>query len=233
MSYISQMKETVLDNPAWGALTSVHAHFAQGTDRAKRYAPGIVPFVAIGDTASDSLKELDPWMNPGETFYIIGDLPTLPQGWVVEHELPCAQMVLGSSMPPMMDDENVTVSLLGEADATDMFNLINSLQPGYYNKDTRLLGSYYGIRQEGMLVAMAGERMRFSGYTELSAICTHKDYTGRGYAQRLINRLCQQHAAAGITSCLHVSLANERAIRIYAHMGFEQRREIIFRRVRK
>ncbi|HEY9258409.1 GNAT family N-acetyltransferase [Chitinophaga sp.] len=227
------MKETVLDNPAWGALTSVHAHFSQGTDHAKRYKPGIVPFVAVGDTQSDSLKELDPWMNAGETFFIIGDLPTLPQGWVVEHELPCAQMVLESSMPPMMDDENITVSLLGEADATDMFNLINSLQPGYYNKDTRLLGNYYGIRQEGALVAMAGERMRLTGFTELSAICTHKDYSGRGYAQRLINRLCQQHAAAGTVSYLHVSLANERAIRIYEHMGFEQRREIIFRRVRK
>lgn len=227
------MKETVLDNPAWGALTSVHADFAQGTDHARRYKPGIVPFVAVDDTQSDHLKELDPWMNAGETFFIIGDLPTLPPGWIVEHELPCAQMVLESSMPPMMDDEGIPVSLLGEADATDMYNLINSLQPGYYNKDTRLLGTYYGIRQGGELVAMAGERMRLNGFTELSAICTHKDYSGRGYAQRLINRLCQQHAAAGVVSYLHVSLANERAIRIYEHMGFETRREIVFRRVRK
>jgi ribosomal protein S18 acetylase RimI-like enzyme len=227
------MKETILDNPAWGALTTVHADFAQGTDHAKRYKAGIVPFVACRDTQSNNLQELEPWMAAGETFFIIGDLPPLPQGWVVEHELPCAQMVLGSSMPPMMDDENVPVSVLGEADATDMFNLINSLQPGYYNKDTRLLGTYYGIRQEGALVAMAGERMRSTGFTELSAICTHKDYAGRGFAQRLINRLCQQHAAAGIVSYLHVSLTNERAIRIYEHMGFEQRREIVFRRVRK
>lgn len=227
------MKETMLDNPAWGALISEQAAFAQGTDHAKRYQPGIVPFIACDDTQTDHLKELDPWINAGESFYIIGDVPALPAGWIVEHELPCAQMVLRSSMPPMMEEEGVQISLLGEADATDMYNLINSLQPGYYNKDTRLLGTYYGIRQQGTLVAMAGERMRLTGFTELSAICTHKDYAGRGYAQKLINRLCRQHADKGIISYLHVSLANERAIRIYDHMGFEQRRTINFTRVRK
>ncbi|MBS0029988.1 GNAT family N-acetyltransferase [Chitinophaga sp. 22321] len=227
------MKEIMLDNPAWGALTSEQASFAIGTDHAKRYQPGIVPFIACDDPQADHLAALDAWILPGETFYIIGDLPALPQGWVLEHELPCAQMVLRSSMPPMMDEEGITVSLLGEADATEMYDLINSLQPGYYNRDTRLLGTYYGIRLEGKLVAMAGERMRLTGFTELSAICTHKDYAGRGYAQRLINRLCRQQADAGIISYLHVSLANERAIRIYDHMGFEQRRTISFRRVRK
>ncbi|MBO9731363.1 MAG: GNAT family N-acetyltransferase [Chitinophaga sp.] len=227
------MKETVLDNPAWGALTSVQASFAAGTEHAKRFKPGIVPFIACSNPQSDNISELDPWMNSNETFFIIGDLPPLPAGWVVEHELPCAQMVLENSMPPMMDEEGVTVARLTAADATDMYNLITSLQPGYYNIDTRLLGNYYGIRQQGELVAMAGERIRLTGFTELSAICTRTDYAGKGYAQRLINRLCQDHAAAGIVSYLHVSLANERAIRIYQHMGFEQRREIVFHRIRK
>lgn len=225
------MKYTVLDNPAWGSLVSMHAPFAQGTDRVKRYQPGIVPFVACQDPASGNMEALNPWMKAGESFYIIGDLPALPGDWTVERELPCAQMVL--KIPSLKKDATVTVSLLGDTDAAAMYELINRVQPGYYNMDTRLLGVYYGIKQEGKLVAMAGERMRLTGFTELSAVCTHPEYTGRGFAQQLITELCKRHVSAGISSFLHVSLMNQRAIRLYEHMGFEQRREISFRRVKK
>lgn len=225
------MKETILDNPAWGSLMSLHAPFAEGTEHVKRYRPGIVPFVACQRPASDHMEALNPWMKPGELFYIIGDLPALPGDWMVENDLPCAQMLLKT--PPLKKKTPVAVTLLGDADAAAMYELINLVQPGYYNMDTRLLGVYYGIKEEGRLVAMAGERMRLTGFTELSAICTHPDYTGRGFAQQLITELCQQHEHAGILSFLHVALSNQRAIRLYEHMGFEQRREISFRRVKK
>lgn len=227
------MKETVLDNPAWEALTSEHAHFAQGTGQAKRYQQGIVPFVACKQTNDNSIAAVDSWMNAGESFYIIGELPVLPGNWTKESELPCAQMILRSMPPPLTQQEAAMISLLGPEDADDMYALINSIQPGYYNPSTRLLGNYYGIRHHATLIAMAGERMRITGFTELSAICTHPDYTGRGYAQQLITQLCYQHAGEGITSFLHVALSNERAIRLYAHMGFEQRREISFYKVKK
>lgn len=227
------MKETILDNPAWGALTSEHAHFAQGAAQAKRYQRGIVPFVAVAVTNDNSIAVLDAWIDGGESFYVIGELPPLPAGWVVENELPCAQMVLKTLPAPLPAADEEMIVLLGPEDANDMYALINSIQPGYYNPDTRLLGNYYGIRQEGKLVAMAGERIRMTGFTELSAICTHPDFTGRGYAQKLITRLCHQQAGAGITSFLHVAVSNARAIRLYEHMGFEQRRVISFHRVKK
>jgi ribosomal protein S18 acetylase RimI-like enzyme len=230
------MKNIVLDNPAWEALISQHAGFAQGADTAKRYRPGILPFTGCRNAGEGSMKDLDPFINYGETFYIIGDdLPALPADWIIEHQLPCAQMLLKTPavIQPKPADEPVIIEQLGEADAGEMFDLINSVQPGYYNADTRLLGTYYGIKEEGRLVAMAGERMRLTGFSELSAICTLPQYAGRGYAQKLITQLCHLHAKAGIISFLHVALSNHRAIRLYEHMGFEQRRTIIFRRIRK
>ncbi|RPE08797.1 GNAT family N-acetyltransferase [Chitinophaga lutea] len=226
------MNETLLDNPAWSALNSEHADFAMGSARAKRYRPGVVPFTACRN-AQEGIEELIPWMTKGETFFIIGHLPVLPPHWSLEHELPCAQMVLAQTPPAVARQHDAaTVEELRAEDAHDMFQLINLVQPGYYHADTRLLGTYYGIRQNGMLVAMAGERMRMTGFAELSAIATHPEHTGRGYAQRLIEQLCGMHAAKGITSFLHVATTNERAIRLYEHMGFRQRREISFHKVR-
>jgi GNAT superfamily N-acetyltransferase len=223
------MNQQLLDNPAWSALSTEHADFAIGSARAKRYQPAIVPFTACRQPVEGGMHELEPWVAPGEKFFIIGELPALPQGWAVEHELPCAQMLLTRPLPPSTQQEYITQ--LGDADAEDMYRLINLVQPGYYNMDTRLMGTYFGIRQNGTLVAMAGERMRMAGFSELSAICTHPEYTGRGYAQRLIEQLCRMHAAKGIASFLHVALTNERAIRLYGHMGFEQRRVISFHRI--
>ena len=114
-----------------------------------------------------------------------------------------------------------------------MYRLINQVQPGYYLRNTCQLGSYFGIRKNGKLVAMAGERMRLTGFSELSAICTLPGYTGLGYAQQLMQKLCRLHVAAGIVSFLHVTLSNQRAIRLYRHMGFEKRREIVFRKIQK
>jgi ribosomal protein S18 acetylase RimI-like enzyme len=235
-----KMNESILDNPAWAALNSIQAGFAQGTDRAKRYRRNVLPFIAC----LDDIESLNPLISPGESFYMIGNLPPLPDGWVIEHELPCAQMVLSSGYQLPAESENhitalpedhlpVSVSLLSEADSNAMYDLINSVQPGYYNSDTRLLGNYYGIREEDRLVAMAGERMRMTGFSELSAICTLPGFTGRGYAQQLISHICRYHKLSDTISFLHVALTNQRAIRLYEHLGFEHRRTISFHRVRK
>ncbi|NML39486.1 GNAT family N-acetyltransferase [Chitinophaga sp. G-6-1-13] len=222
--------EQLLDNPVWNALTTVQAPLAEGTPHTKRYRREILSFIACDHTAAHQLEDLQPWINEGESFYLVGELPPLPVNWQIVLELPCAQMVL-REMVELPAKTPVEISVLTAADRADMYDLVNRVQPGYYNLDTPLLGTYYGIRQEGRLVAMAGERMRMAGFTELSAIVTDPACTGKGYAQQLITRLCQQHVAEGITSMLHVSVANERAIRLYEHMGFVTRREIVFRKI--
>lgn len=222
----------LLDNPAWSALTTEQADLAQGAATAKRYAPGILPFIGLAEPDAASAAALDPFLAPGESLYCIGDLPPLPAGWRLENELPCAQLLAPQNLH-CMPQPRETITLLAEPDKEEMFRLISSLQPGYYHPDTRLTGDYCGIRREGRLVAMAGERMRMTGFTELSAICTHPAFTGRGYAQQLIAWLCRRQVAAGITPFLHVSLANQRALRLYIHLGFRHRREITFRKIRK
>ena len=218
-----------LDNPAWSALTTAQAKFAQGTDDARRYMPDILPFVGFAPGADPA--QLEPYIAAGEFFYIIGDLPSLPAGWKQEHELPCAQLLAPQNLHCMPQPTEPIVAL-SETDKEEMFTLINGLQPGYYQHSTWKTGDYFGIRREGRLVAMAGERMRITGFNELSAICTHPDFTGRGYAQQLIAWLCRREAAAGITPFLHVSLANQRALRLYLHLGFRHRREVMFTRIR-
>jgi GNAT superfamily N-acetyltransferase len=222
--------KTALDNPAWWALDSYHASFAVGIDLAKRYQPGILPFAACHPVSQDSMAALDPLIKAGESFYLIGELAPLPAGWMIEREIPCAQMI---GPPAITAPEDVPIYPLGEADKEEMYELITGVQPGYYNRDTFRLGTYYGIRINGKLVAMAGERLRLNGYTELSAICTHPEYRGQQYAQQLIVRLCRLHYATGITPILHVATSNERAIRLYEYMGFTHRRQITFWCIRK
>jgi ribosomal protein S18 acetylase RimI-like enzyme len=222
-----------LDNPAWSALTTAQAVFARGADTAKRYDPAVLPFVGFASPAgAEAPAELDHFIMPGEAFYIIGELPPLPNSWKVELELPCAQL-LAPEFLLCLPQPKENIVKLGEEDKDEMYRLINGIQPGYYRPDTRQLGDYYGIRQGGKLVAMVGERMRMTGYSELSAICTEPDFTGRGYSQQLISYLCRKQVAAHIAPFLHVSLTNQRALRLYIHLGFRHRRDIVFRRIRK
>ena len=227
--------ESLLDNPAWEALVSEQAFFAEGSTSAKRYKPAVLPCIACNGGAEGSLHELDAFIERDASFYIIGDLPVLPAGWQIVTELPCAQMLLpqGGGAATDSDDTNTSIVTLSELDQREMYELINQVQPGYYLPNTCQLGSYFGIRKNGRLVAMAGERMRLTGFSELSAICTLPGYTGLGYAQLLMQHLCHMHAVAGIVSFLHVALSNHRAIRLYRHMAFEQRREIVFRKIHK
>jgi predicted GNAT family acetyltransferase len=101
-----------------------------------------------------------------------------------------------------------------------MIALTDLAFPGFFRARTYEMGIYYGIRAGEKLVAMAGERISIPGYREISAVCTHPDYTGRGYAKILMNRLICEHAATGVTSFLHVSKSNARAVGIYERMGF-------------
>jgi len=216
-----------LDNPAWSALCSVQAGFAVGSGRAKRYRKNVLPFAALGP--GGRAKDLDGLMDTGESFYLIGDLPELPKNYILQTNLACAQL-LGPE-PSGVAEEGIV--LLGEEHKMEMFELINSVQPGYYLPDTRQLGYYFGIFDGDRLVAMAGERMRMTGLSEISAVCTLPEFTGRGYAQRLMMRVCQAQAAEGIQPYLHVSKANTRALRLYEHLGFRHRRDISFYRVKK
>ncbi|MDP4262294.1 MAG: GNAT family N-acetyltransferase [Bacteroidota bacterium] len=219
-----------LDNPAWYSLTETHKIFAMGNDEIKRYEKTIAPFVACHPDKKDILRHLDSWISPHESFFMIGDLPELPSNYIRESKLPCIQMICTKEI-------NITptavIQELGKPDDEDMLSLINLVQPGYYNPGTRLMGDYYGIRYNGQLVSLTGERMRMNGFTEISAVVTHPGFTGRQYAQQLIAHVANKNRIAGITPFLHVAETNERAIKLYQHLGFVQRRMITFRKMKR
>ncbi|MBO9150798.1 GNAT family N-acetyltransferase [Chitinophaga sp. GCM10012297] len=219
-------KYSALDNPAWSALTSQHSEFAIGPALAKRYRADIVSFTGFAEPTVAAAAALDPLMAAGEHFFIIGEPPPLPEGWEVKNDLACVQMVCES---PVTVPATVEIEPLVEKQAREMYDLVQLVQPGYYLLNTHRMGDYYGIRQEGKLVAIAGERMRTDVFTELSAICTHPDFTGRKYAQQLTAHLCRKNIEAGKIPFLHASTANSRAIGVYELMGFRTRREISFR----
>jgi GNAT superfamily N-acetyltransferase len=215
-----------LDAPAWWALTGVQQSFAIGSSHVKRYQRGLLPFAAYEPGYAASISSLAEWLEPGEIFYLIGELPPMPATFTVIKELPCVQMVIEKKvdLPPAA----ISITPLNGSHSDHMFNLINKVQPGYYEKDTWRLGNYYGIWQHDELVAIAGERMRLEGLTEISAICTDPAYTGHKYAQYLIAHLCNTNLEAGNIPFLHVLITNERAIGLYEYLGFKQRRTISF-----
>lgn len=218
------MNFSSLDNPAWYALNGVQKQYAVGTEHIKCFQRNILPFVAYEST--EEINAIDPYTE--DIFFFIGALPPLPSNWIVLKEFPCVQMILQSPIVA-----TAAVSHLDATHSTAMLDLINKIQPGFYKSDTHLLGDYYGIWQDNKLVAMAGERIQVEHFTELSAIVTDPDYTGRKYAQQLITQLCNTNLSKGKIPFLHVLQSNDRAIRLYEYMGFAQRRLISFWQLKK
>lgn len=223
--------EYKLDNPAWYSLHETHTQFAIGDNNVKRYQKQIVSFVAYDTKRKNGLDELDKWTDVGESFFVIGDLDQLPGDFIVESRLDCFQMICAG--PVNMNEGAPIIKELNKEDEEQMMRLINKVQPGYFLPGTRLMGDYYGIHQTNELVAMAGERMRMNGFTEISAVVTDPNFTGRKYAQHLIAQLVNKNISAGIIPYLHTGVNNERAIKVYEYLGFITRRIIPFWKIKR
>jgi GNAT superfamily N-acetyltransferase len=223
--------EYKLDNPAWYSLQETHKRFAIGNDDIKRYQKQIVSFVAYDTIKENGLRGLDKWTDNDESFFIIGDLKDLPPDYNIESSLDCLQMICAGKIN--MEEPAPIIQELTEKDEEQMIRLVNKVQPGYFLRGTRLMGDYYGILQKNELVAMAGERMRMNKFTEISAVVTDPNFTGRKYARHLITHLANKNITAGVIPYLHTGVTNERAIKIYEHLGFITRRIIPFRKIKR
>jgi ribosomal protein S18 acetylase RimI-like enzyme len=209
-----------LDNPVWHSLTSEHANLAITADGAARYPAAIVPFAAVGEPTPRSADQLASLIDDAESVFVVGVAPEPPPGWQLERKKPVLQMVCTSRRAEV---PGPPVKTMTAAEVPDMVALTDLVFPGFFRPRTLDMGSYFGIYDGRRLAAMAGERMRLDGYQELSAVCTHPDYTGRRYAQRLLGILCESAFGRGFTPFLHVYADNERAIGVYRAMGFVDR----------
>ncbi|MFE9609780.1 GNAT family N-acetyltransferase [Streptomyces sp. NPDC006012] len=221
--------EHVLDNPALTALTGPHAHFAERRGRVLRYPVDVTPWIGMptepdpGDWA-----DLAALAGPGTDVPLAGFQREVPPGWEVVFRVGGVQFV-DDGLAAAPDPEAVR---LGPADVPEMLDLVGRTRPGPFLPRTVELGTYLGIRRDGALVAMAGERLHPPGWTEISAVCTDPAVRGQGLATRLILAVAHGIRARGETPFLHTSEDNADAIRLYQSLGFRLRRKTQFLAVR-
>lgn len=126
---------------------------------------------------------------------------------------------------------NLDIVDLGPDDAAEMLALATLTRPGPFMARTPELGDFVGVKVDGRLVAMAGERMKPDGMTEVSGVCTDPDHRGRGYAAALMRVVMGRIRARGEVPFLHAYAANTGAIAIYERLGFRFRRELVMTRL--
>lgn len=213
--------EQPLDRPIWHALSSRQAAFATGRPRALRYLDDVAPFGAALDESGEALGDLAGIIPPEGLVYLLqaADTP-VPPGAAIGMRAEGVQMVADRLSAPGV---SYAVSELGDADAAAMQALATVAQPGPFFPRTHKLGRFIGIREQGRLVAMAGERMKLDGFTEVSGVCTHPEARGRGYAGLLSSLVANRIAERGETPFLHAYARNETAIRLYERLGFRYR----------
>jgi GNAT superfamily N-acetyltransferase len=212
----------VLSNPVWAALSGPQACHAEASGDAARYLPDISPFAGLADPADPAA-----WRDLATLTHealLTGPALTPGPGWQLGVSVPGVQMA-GRAMTGVADPDTV---LLTETDVPEVLDLVERAQPGPFRKRTVELGRYLGIRIDGKLVAMAGERFRLPGWTEVSAVCTDPDYQGRGLGARLTLAVADGILARGELPFLHTAADNDRALRLYERLGFEPSHEVVF-----
>ena len=212
-----------LDNPVWHTLVGPRGALGQRLPRAARFHPEVSPFGALCDDPDPAAwADLAQLLGAGRRTVLLRPLLDVPPGWVVGHRIPCVQMTAGG----VAGSEDDRLVALGIDDVPEILSLVAETEPGPFGPRTIELGGYLGFRASGRLVAMAGQRLAFSGFTEVSAVCTADDYRGQGLGAALVLTLVHRIRARGDHPFLHAATANESAIRLYLSLGFTVRREV-------
>jgi len=214
----------VLDRPVWESLASRHASLSEGGALAKRYQRDVNLFASARDDSPAALDALAALVERGEQVYVL-QVPAI----AVPPASRAAKTALGVQMVatrPIDTETADDIIMLGDADAPEMLALAQLTQPGPFLVRTHVMGTFRGIRIDGCLAAMAGERMRLPNHTELSGVCTHPDFRGHGFARRLSAIVAAAIQARGETPFLHAWKDNHPAIALYEKLGFRLRAEV-------
>ncbi|MFF8615969.1 GNAT family N-acetyltransferase [Streptomyces sp. NPDC015350] len=214
-----------LDNPVRAALTGPHGHFAERRGRILRYPVDVAPWVALPEE-----PEAEDWADaaalagPGGAIAITAFREPPPKDWEVFFDAEGVQLVdAGVEAAPFPQAVR-----LGPADVPDMLALVERTRPGPFLPRTVELGTYLGVRREGVLVAMAGERLRLPGWSEISAVCTDESVRGQGLGTALVRAVVHEIGQRGETAFLHAAASNTDAVRLYESLGFALRRRTSF-----
>jgi ribosomal protein S18 acetylase RimI-like enzyme len=217
--------QSFLDNPIWHALSGSQRDFAEVRGRALRYRSDVSVFSAVDALDADAWDDLaDCVDDKGSILLIRRELPAAPRGWRETWRFRLHQMLLDELRSPQ--ETGASVRALGPDDIDAMLALTALAAPGPFVRGTPLFGGYVGIFHGEQLVAMAGQRMRLPGLTEISAVCTRPDARGRGLGELVSHTVASAIVATGDTPFLHTAIDNHNAIRLYERLGF-RRRQIV------
>lgn len=220
----------MLDNPMWNSLATRQASIAQVQGTARRYPAAVAPFAGVGEASESSSSDLCALISPGEKVGILSVIPPLDEGWTLVKEIEIHQYVWPDEL---RGEESWDAVLLGEEHIPAMIELTTAVYPAYFRPETARLGDYFGVLLEGRLAAMAGIRMSMDGYQELSAICTHPDFRGRGFARALTRHLVWHVQRQSDVPFLHTEFDNFSAKKLYEALGFILRKKLPFRVVER
>jgi predicted GNAT family acetyltransferase len=214
-----------LDRPVWASLTTHHASLSEGNALARRFVRDVNLFASARDGSPASVAALTALVKPDESVFLL-QVPeiVIPPGMVAVKAAKGVQMVATQRATPGAERSDIV--MLGDEDAPEMLALAQLTEPGPFLPRTHTMGTFIGIRIGGRLVAMAGERMRFPGYTEVSGVCTHPDFRGRGFARLLSATVAARIEARGDQAFLHAWKTNHSAISLYEGLGFRLRTEV-------
>ena len=213
-----------LDNVIWRALTTSQSHLGARNNCSGKFFAEVSILGALAAPSAEAYESLLSLLQPGEPVGLFLDrVPEPRPAWKLVTSVPLLQMAYENPLLPESDREQPSFSRLGEPDVPEMLTLTRLTKPGPFGKRTHEMGEYWGIRQKGELIAMAGERLRLPGYTEISAVCTHPDHLGRGYATSLMEMLIHRIRGRGEQPFLHVRPENTRAVDLYERLGFHKR----------
>ena len=222
-----------LDNVIWHALTTRQVAFAESFGEARRFVPEVTSLCGFREATEQGYDSLAVLAGPGGAAAVFLDEPYTPhRGWDHIGGAPLLQMVCANGSVAAQTDQP-EFEELGRADVPEMIELASLTKPGPFGTRTYELGNFIGIRREGKLVAIAGERMKVPGHAEVSAVCTHPEHTGKGYARILMSEVMRRIRERGETPFLHVRQDNVRAIELYERLGFGSRVQLHYAVLRR
>ncbi|MEZ7497662.1 GNAT family N-acetyltransferase [Flavobacterium sp. Arc3] len=224
MNNQTRNEEYKLDNPVWYSLSESHEKQAINYEDTQFYDPEYCPFGAALDTKTSS-NAIAHYSKLSANFFIVGEKPEIPNTLKIENELVCLQMIVREPITIPISDSIVK---LEESHREALLGLVKIVYPEYFKSKTATLGNYYGIFKDSQLVAVTGERMQMNDFIEVSAVITHPDYIGKGYAKQLVAHTVNAILNQNKTAFLHVYEKNIGAIKLYEKLGFETRRKISF-----
>lgn len=216
---------SLLDNPIWSSLVSRHASFATGGALARQYRREIGPLAGMREPSSEALAELAQIIPAGDAAVLfLENQISFPAEWQIVLDATMVQMICPS--PPAEVPTSEEILGLGPQDYPEMVELAKLTEPGPFRSETGTLGHFVGIRVGQRLAAMAGQRLSPTGFVEVSAVCTHPDFRGRGFARALVAQVARNIFARGDRAFLSALKSNSAAIRVYEQVGFRLRREM-------